>query len=110
MALLKPLDQGGTGHVCAYWRVTRAEVDHAAGTVTGYLSGYRDESARREGLNPLLVNKRAWTAADLGVPCLHDLTTGDLYQGFLQDPVFQDAATDEPAPPPLPFRVPGGAA
>lgn len=101
MALLKPIDSNGTGHVCEYWRVTHAAVDHTAGTVTAILSGYRDETARREGLNPLLQNRQVftWTPEDLELAPggLHYLTTADLYRAFQRDPLFQDALGDDRA-------------
>ncbi len=102
MALLKPIDHHGTGHVCAYWRLARVELDHEAGLVRVTLFGYRDEAARREGLRPLLHARWEFTAAALGLPSLHaPVTTFDLYRAVRADaanPLFADALDGPDAP------------
>lgn len=96
MALLKPIDHAGSGHVCAYWRITGWAVDCEAGKVLATLGGYRDEAARREGLKPLFQLKGDWTATDLGLPDLAIVSVAALYAGFRQNPVFVDAKGDAP--------------
>ncbi|WP_027284837.1 hypothetical protein [Rubritepida flocculans] len=53
MALLKPIEMRETGVTVAYWRLTHLQMDCVARMLEAQLHGYRDEAARRAGLNPI---------------------------------------------------------
>lgn len=58
MALGKPIPNGRTGHVNAYWRLTGIAVDAHSGNVQLVLSGYADAAARAAGRQP--DDRRDW--------------------------------------------------
>lgn len=79
MALLKPIEIRNTGLVAAYWRLTHCQVDHAAGIAEFRLHGYPSQAARSAGKAPLPGLLYRVTAAELGLPGLHALSSADLY-------------------------------
>jgi hypothetical protein len=79
MALMKPIEIRNTGLVAAYWRLTHCQIDHAAGIAEFRLHGWPDAAARAAGKAPLPgIGFRA-SAAELGLPDLHAVTSAALY-------------------------------
>jgi glyoxylase-like metal-dependent hydrolase (beta-lactamase superfamily II) len=98
MALSKPIEIRNTGLVAAYWRLTHCQIDHAAGIAEFRLHGWPDAVARAAGKAPLPGLFYRVTAAELGLPDLHAVTSAALYAAARHCPAedgaiwFADAA------------------
>ncbi|MDO9709026.1 hypothetical protein [Paracraurococcus lichenis] len=79
MALIKPIEIRNTGFLAAYWRLTHCQIDHGAGVAEFRLGGYPSREAREAGKAPLPSIAYRLTAAQLGLPDLHAVTTAALY-------------------------------